>query len=220
MTASAFVKTTDVEPDLGPENRASGRILALIWARQAWVALKFLVVMTVLTGVVYPLLVLGIGTLVAGHQADGTLMRDRSGAVVGSALIGQQFSGDQWFLPRPSAAGQGYDAMSSGGSNLAADSPKLADAVNQARNAIARSDGVRPDQVPADAVTASGSGLDPNISPAYAQIQINRVAGARHLPVATVSALVAAHTELPWLGFLGQARVNVLELNLALSALS
>ena len=218
MTTFAQVQLPEIDPD--PQARTSGRVLATIGARQAWVALKFLLVMTVLTGVLYPLVVLGIGSLVATHQADGTLVRDRSGAVVGSALIGQQFSGDQWFLGRPSAAGQGYDAMASGGSNLSADSAKMADSVNAARKAIATSDGVRPDQVPADAVTASGSGLDPNISPAYAQIQIGRVAAARKLPVVQVSELVAEHTELPWLGFLGQARVNVLELNLALSALN
>ena len=162
MTTFAQVQLPEIDPD--PQARTSGRVLATIGARQAWVALKFLLVMTVLTGVLYPLVVLGIGSLVATHQADGTLVRDRSGAVVGSALIGQQFSGDQWFLGRPSAAGQGYDAMASGGSNLSADSAKMADSVNAARKAIATSDGVRPDQVPADAVTASGSGLDPNIS--------------------------------------------------------
>ena len=115
-------------------------------------------------------------------------MTDASGAVVGSSLIGQPFDGDQWFWPRPSAAGDGYDALSSSGSNLAADNPDLVKAVGDRQAAAAAADGVRPDDVPADAVTASGSGLDPDISPEYARQQVARVAAARGLDPAAVAA--------------------------------
>ena len=133
--------------------------------------------MTVVLGIVYPLVVLGIGQLVANHAANGSLVTDSTGAVVGSELIGQQFDGTRHGSPgRPSAAGDGYDAMSSGGSNLAADSPDLLALVEERRAQIAADDGVDPADVPPDALTASGSGLDPDISPAYALLQVNRVA--------------------------------------------
>jgi K+-transporting ATPase ATPase C chain len=187
--------------------------------RQAWVALRVLLVMTVLVGIVYPVAVLAVGRLVPS-SADGSFVTDASGTVVGSRLVGQAFDGPQWFWPRPSAAGDGYDALASGGSNLAADNPTLVDAVAQRQAAAAAADSVSPAQVPPDAVTASGSGLDPDISPEYALQQVTRVAAARGLDVATVESLVADHTQGRALGFVGEPRVNVLELNLALSQLT
>ena len=181
--------------------------------RQAAVAVRLLVVMTVLLGIAYPAAVWAVGRLVPG-RADGSLVTDHTGAVVGSSLLGQSFTGPQWFWPRPSASG--YDAQASGGSNLAADNPALVTAVQQRRTAVATADGVAPSQVPPDAVTASGSGLDPDISPAYAREQAARVASARGLSVQAVLALVDAHTSGRILGFVGEPRVDVLELNLAL----
>ncbi len=198
----------------------SGSALVSIAGRQALVALRFLVAMTVIVGIAYPLLVLGIGQLVAHNSANGSLVTDSTGAVVGSELIGQQFDGPQWFAGRPSAAGDGYDAMSSGGSNLAADSPDLLASVEQRRAQIAADDGVDPSAVPPDALTASGSGLDPDISPAYAELQVNRVAQARGLTQEQVRDLVQAHTQGRALGFIGEERVNVLDLNLALQQLA
>jgi potassium-transporting ATPase KdpC subunit len=190
-----------------------------VTGRQLWVAVKFLAGMTVLLGVLYPLAVFGIGRLVAPGHADGSLVTGPDGQTVGSSLIGQQWDGGQWFQGRPSAAGDGYDAMSSGGSNLAADSPDLLRQVEQRRAQIAAENGVPESAVPDDAVTASASGLDPDISPAYALLQVDRVAAARGLPADTVRQLVQAHIEHPALGFLGQDRVNVLDLNLALTTL-
>jgi K+-transporting ATPase ATPase C chain len=200
--------------------RPSGAALVSIAGRQALVALRFLLAMTVIVGIAYPLLVLGVGQLLAPSAANGSLVTDSSGAVVGSEHIGQQFDGPAWFAGRPSAAGDGYDAMSSGGSNLAADSPDLLALVEQRRAQIAADNGVDPADVPPDALTASASGLDPDISPAYAELQVNRVANARGLSVDQVRALVQAHTQGRALGFIGEERVNVLELNLALERLA
>jgi potassium-transporting ATPase KdpC subunit len=183
--------------------------------RQAGVALRVLVVMTLLLGVVYPLAVWGLGRLVPS-VADGSFVTDASGRVVGSSLIGQSFDGPTWFQPRPSAAGTGYDALSSGGSNLAMDNPDQVAAVAERRAAVVARDGAAPSAVPPDAVTASGSGLDPDISPAYAYLQVDRVAAARRLDPGAVRALVDQHVTGRTLGFLGEPRVNVLELNLAL----
>lgn len=183
--------------------------------RQALVALRFLVVMTLVLGVVYPVLLWGIGRVVPA-RADGSFVTSSSGQVVGSSLIGQAFEGATWFHPRPSAAGDGYDALSSGGSNLAMDNPDQVSAVAERKAAIVAGDGVSAAAVPPDAVTASGSGLDPDISPEYAYLQVARVAAARQLDVAAVRSLVDAHTTSRILGFIGEPRVNVLELNLAL----
>ena len=198
----------------------SAGTLVSIGGRQALVALRFLVAMIVILGILYPLAVLGIGQLVAHDAANGSLVTDSSGTVVGSELIGQQFDGPQWFAGRPSAAGDGYDAMSSGGSNLAADSPDLLADVEDRRAQIAADNGVDPSTVPPDALTASGSGLDPNISPEYALLQVNRVADARGLPADQVRDLVQAHIQGRSLGFIGEERVNVLELNIALNQLA
>jgi K+-transporting ATPase ATPase C chain len=186
--------------------------------RQAWVGLRLLLLMTLIVGVVYPAAITLVGRLVP-DRADGSLLTAPDGSVVGSRLIGQGFEGDQWFLPRPSAAGDGYDALSSGGSNLAADNPDLVQAVEERKAEVAEREGVSPDQVPADAVTASGSGLDPHISPAYAELQVARVAKARGLAEDQVRALVEQSTDQPALGFLGEPGVNVLVLNLALESL-
>ncbi|RCV55857.1 potassium-transporting ATPase subunit KdpC [Marinitenerispora sediminis] len=186
------------------------------WLRPYGAAVRFLIVMTVLLGVGYPLAVTGVAQVLLPHQANGSLVRD-DGRVVGSALIGQDFAGPEWFHPRPSAAGEdGYDGAASGASNLGPNSPELRALVEERRAAVAAENGVPESAVPPDAVTASGSGLDPHVSPAYAAIQVDRVAQARGLSPAAVRALVAEHTTGRALGVLGEPGVNVLELNLAL----
>jgi K+-transporting ATPase ATPase C chain len=189
-----------------------------ITLRQSWIAVRFLLVMTLVLGVGYPVAVWAVGRAVPG-RADGSFVTDSAGKVVGSSLIGQTFDGPTWFHPRPSAAGDGYDALSSSGSNLGASNDDLVKAVTERKAAIAAEDGVDPASIPADAVTASGSGLDPDISPEYAAIQVARVATSRNLDPVAVRRLVADHTTGPTIGFMGEPRVNVLELNLALAAL-
>ncbi|HLH76509.1 MAG TPA: K(+)-transporting ATPase subunit C [Candidatus Binataceae bacterium] len=186
-----------------------------------WVALRMVIVLTVLTGVVYPLIIAGLGGLLFPVQAGGSVIY-RDGRAVGSSLIGQNFAAPRYFHPRPSAAGdKGYDADSSGGSNLGPTNKVLIDTVRSRLQAVLKENpGVRADQVPIDLVTASGSGLDPEISPAAAQLQVARVARARGLDPAIVSAQVKAHTRGRWLGIFGEPGVNVLELNLALDRLS
>ena len=186
--------------------------------RQAWVGLRFLLVMTVALGVVYPSALYLVGRAVPA-SSDGSYVTDATGRVVGSRLIGQAFDGARWFLPRPSAAGAGYDGLSSGGSNLAADNPTLVKQVASRKASIAAADGVAPSDIPADAVTASGSGLDPDISPEYARLQVARVARARGIAEARVAAVVESEVQGRVLGFIGEPRVNVLELNLALEQL-
>lgn len=181
--------------------------------RQLITAVKAVVVLTLVLGVFYPVAMLGVGRVVAADQAAGSLVR-ADGQVVGSSSIAQSFPGDEWFQPRPSAGD--YDALASGGTNAGPNDGELAATVEQRRTEIARRDGVEPAAVPPDAVTSSGSGLDPDISPAYALQQVDRVAAARRLGVDQVRALVAQHTRGRTLGFLGEPRVNVVELNLAL----
>ncbi|MEU5100140.1 potassium-transporting ATPase subunit KdpC [Streptomyces sp. NPDC020996] len=188
-------------------------------------ALRMLLVFTVITGIAYPLTITGIAQGLFPHQANGSMIKD-SGRPVASSLLGQNFDlpprkgrttaapDPKWFQPRPSAAGStGYDPTSSGASNLGPNSDTLVRRIAQRRAAVAAFDGVRPGSVPADAVTASGSGLDPDISPAYAYEQVNRVAKARGLDPAAVRRLVAAHVTGRRLGFLGQKSVNVVRLN-------
>ena len=182
--------------------------------RQSVAGLLLLLSFTVVLGLGYPLLMTGVGQVAFHGQANGSMVH-ADGTTVGSSLIGQQFTGAQWFQPRPSAAS--YDALTSGGTNLGPNSPALLKAVQRARAAIAAQDGVSPSRVPPDAVTSSGSGLDPHISPAYADLQVARVAQARGLPVSQVQRLVDEHVQGRILGFLGEPRVNVLELNLALA---
>ncbi len=191
--------------------------------RSAGVAVRLTLLATVVLGVGYPLAVWGVGQGVFHDQANGSMVRDSSGEVVGSSLIGQSFAGEQadrWFQSRPSAAGDGYDAQSSSGSNLGPNNPDLLQAVQERRAAVAEADGVPVADVPADAVTASGSGLDPHISPEYAAQQVARVAAARGLSEADVRALVESHTASRQLGVLGEPVVNVLALNLALAEAS
>ena len=190
--------------------------------RQHGVALRAMLVFTVLLGVAYTAVVTGIGQLALGGRADGSPVVV-GGETVGSSLIGQSFTDadgaalPEWFQSRPSAAGDGYDGSASSGSNLGPENDDLVAAVEERRAAIAESDGVAPEDVPVDALTASASGLDPDISPEYARIQVERVAAARDLPVADVEALVAEHTQGRDLGYLGEPTVNVLELNAALA---
>jgi K+-transporting ATPase ATPase C chain len=184
--------------------------------RQLVPALVAFLALTILTGVAYPLAVTGVSQVVFPGRADGSLV-ERGGTTVASKLIGQQFASPRYFQPRPSAAGDGYDAMSSSASNLG---PTNEDYLSEVRKRVAayrRENGLAADiAVPADAVTASGSGLDPHISPANARLQAPRVARARGMDVADVLALVDDHTNGRSLGFLGDPGVNVVELNLAL----
>lgn len=188
---------------------------AVTTVRQFLAGLRVLLALTVLVGVAYPLLITGIGQIAFPGQANGSLVRV-GGRDVGSSLIGQQFAGSQWFHPRPSAAGDGYDTTASGGTNLGPSSRRLASHVDTARAEAARADGVAPAAVPPDAVTSSASGLDPHVSPAYAYQQVDRVAQARGVDPALVRRLVEEHVQGRVFGILGEPRVNLLELNLAL----
>ena len=179
-------------------------------------SLAMMLLFTILTGLIYPFAILGIGQAAFPAAANGNLV-SRNGVVVGSALIGQPFADPRYFWPRPSAAGDGYDAANSSGSNLGPTSQKLMDRIGETIASL-RATGIEG-PLPGDAATASGSGLDPDISPDYALLQAARVAEARSMPVETIKELVAANTEGPMLGFMGESRVNVLKLNLALDAL-
>jgi len=204
----------------------SARRGAVSLARQSLAGLRVLLVLTVLLGVVYPLTVWGVGQVAFRWQAEGSLLTatgerttSRSEAV-GSALVGQSFVGDEWFQPRPSAAGDGYDTLASAGSNLGPLNPDLVAAIDERRAAVAAQDGTAPADVPADALTASASGLDPHVSPEYAEQQVARVARERGFDETAVRDLVAERTQGRDLGFLGEPRVSVLELNLALGMMS
>ena len=170
---------------------------------------------TLLLGVAYPLAITGIAKVAFPAQAEGSLLHDSTGKVIGSALIGQAFAKPEYLHPRPSAAGMGYDASNSSGSNYGPLNPDLIKRVKGDADSL-RAAGLK--QIPADAVTTSASGLDPDISPAYALLQADRIARARGVPAERVRALVGARVTPPWLGFIGQARVNVLQANLALDA--
>jgi len=180
-------------------------------------SIRFTLVTTVLLGLIYPLALTGIARAIFPHQADGSLIL-RDGHVVGSALLAQSFTSDRYFHPRPSAAGNGYDATSSGGSNLAQSNQKLVQRIQGDIDKLAAQNPGKP--VPIDLVTTSGSGLDPDITPDSAYYQVHRVAQARHLGEETVNKLIATHVTPRTLGVLGEPRVNVLELNLDLDALA
>jgi potassium-transporting ATPase KdpC subunit len=182
-------------------------------------AVTLLLVMTVLLGVVYPLIVTLVAQAAFRSQADGSLLY-KDGKLIGSTLIGQSFSDPGHFWSRPSATTpQPYNAQSSSGSNLGPLNPALLKQAEDNVKALRAADPDNHAPIPVDLVTASGSGLDPHITPAAAYYQAARVARARHLPLGQVNALIASHEELPLLGVLGERRVNVLELNLALERL-
>lgn len=183
-------------------------------------SIRAALVLAAVTCGAYPLVVTGLAQTVFKKQAAGSLITDKHGAVIGSALLGQNFTADHYFDPRPSAAGNGYDAANSSGSNLGPTSQKLHDAIKERIAAYRARNGLTADAtVPADAVTASGSGLDPHISTKNAELQASRVAKARNLGIEKVQELITANTDKPGFGILGEAGVNVLKLNLALDAL-
>ncbi|MGW4700533.1 potassium-transporting ATPase subunit C [Streptomyces sp. NPDC004285] len=210
--------------------------------RVLWAGLRALLVLTVICGVLYPLAVTGIAQVAFPGRANGSEVKDASGRVVGSELIGQTYnlplkSGEEapapdlkWFQPRPSnglganSVNTRYKLILSGATNRSGDNADLITWVKDAKAAVVEDNSVpgytvKPSDVPADAVTSSGSGLDPHISPDYAKIQVHRVAEKNHLTVAQVDELVADHTDGRILGFIGEPRVNVLELNIALREL-
>ncbi len=183
---------------------------------QLWPALRINIFLTILLGVGYPLAITGISQIVFPHQANGSLIT-KNGQVIGSDLIGQNFTKPEYFQPRPSAAGNdGYDATASGGSNYGATNQKLIDRMKASVDKFHKDNPDYHGPIPADLLTASASGLDPDISPASAQVQIARVAKARGISADQLSQLVAQYTKAPDLGLLGEPRVNVLKLNLAL----
>jgi potassium-transporting ATPase KdpC subunit len=198
------------------------------WLRQHIVALRGLLVFTVICGIAYPVVMWGVAQVAFHNQANGSLV-SYHGRTAGSSLLCQEFTNakgnplPQYFQPRPSNAvnaedktDYGCDPGFSAASNLGPNNPDLVKAIKQRQQQIAAFDHVKISQIPADAVTASGSGLDPNISPQNAAIQVNRVAATRHVSPAAIQALVAEHTQGRTLGFLGEPRVNVLALNIAL----
>jgi potassium-transporting ATPase KdpC subunit len=183
--------------------------------KQLMIAIKATILLTVVTGLLYPLAVTGLAQILFPHQANGSL-KVVNGKTVGSELIGQSFTKPEYFHGRPSAAGNGYDGLSSGGSNYGPTNQKLADRVRDDVKKFREENPSYTGPVPADLLTASGSGLDPHISPASADVQVARVAAARGVSAETVRQLVAAHAEGRQYGLFGEPRVNVLELNLAL----
>jgi len=189
-------------------------------ARQGFNAIMTTIVLTLIVGILYPLAMTGLSQILFRDQANGSRIRSGDGTIVGSSLIGQNFTSVQYFHPRPSAAGtDGYDGSASSGSNLGPTNQKLIDGVAANAKAYREENSLAADYpVPVDAVTASGSGLDPHITPANAALQVARVAKARNMSDTNVRAIVAKYTTGRTLGFLGEDRVNVLELNLALDA--
>ena len=180
-------------------------------------------VLTLLTGCVFPLVLFAVARPLFGHQATGSLITGDTGVVIGSELIGQDFSRPEYFHPRPSAAGNGYDATNSGGTNLGPNNPKLMNGagdfagIRQLANEYREQNGLAPDAaIPIDAVTRSGSGLDPDISPENAALQVARVARARGVSEDAIRRIIADHTKTPQFGFLGSPRIAVLPLNLEL----
>ena len=218
-TTAPAIATTHAPQSLGAS--------VVLFIRQSWAGLRILLGFTLLLGIAYPLAVTGVGQLVFPWQANGSLLTSTGAhatsatdkGVIGSALIGQTFDGAQWFHSRPSNAGKGYDTLASAGSNLGPNNPDLLATVLDRRAAVAAEEGVDPALVPPDALTASASGLDPDISPAYARLQVDRIAAERNLPAADVATLVEANTTSRPLGVLGDPQVNVLRLNLALETM-
>jgi K+-transporting ATPase ATPase C chain len=188
--------------------------------RSLWTAIKLTIVLTVLTGLIYPMAVMGLGLLLFPWQANGSLIV-RDGKVVGSAIIGQNFASPRYLQGRPSAAGdKGYNASNSGGSNLGPTNEALIEAARRRLAAILKENpGVTAAEVPVGAVTASGSGLDPEISSAYADLQVARIAKARGISPAAVRLIILRCTRPRWLSIFGEPGVNVLKVNLALDDL-
>jgi potassium-transporting ATPase KdpC subunit len=178
--------------------------------------MRFTLVTMLLFGGGYHAVVWGVGRIAFAEQAEGSLVRRADGTVIGSRLIGQAFTRPEYFRPRPSAVD--YNAASTGGTNYHASNAVHLKAVHERLDAVMHREGAAATDVPSELVTASGAGLDPHIPPSAAHLQANRVASARGVPVERVRALIQAHTEAPTFGLLGRARVNVLELNLALDA--
>lgn len=193
-------------------------------ARQLGTSIRALVILTLVLGIGYPLVITALGQVALNDRANGQPLTV-DGKSVGSAIIGQSFTDaggaalPEWFQSRPSAAGEGYDGGASSGSNLGPENEDLVAAIEERRNNIAELEGVDPVEIPADALTASGSGLDPHISPEYAQLQVPRIAAERDLDRARVKSLIEENTQGPDLGYLGEPSVNVLKLNLALAQL-
>ena len=184
---------------------------------QFWPAVRMTLVLTILTGMLYPALVTGIAQAIFHKQANGSLI-EMNGKVIGSELIGQKFSKPEYFQGRPSAAGDGYDAANSGATNFGPTNQKLADRIKADIEKFRKENPEFSGPIPADLLTSSASGLDPELSPASAAAQISRVAKARGIAPAHIRELVERNTEARQLGFLGEPRVNVLKLNLALDA--
>jgi K+-transporting ATPase ATPase C chain len=186
-----------------------------------WVAIKMTIVLTLLTGILYPVAMVGLAHMLFPRQAEGSLI-DRDGQIVGSELVGQNFTSARYFHPRPSAAGdKGYDAANSSGSNLGPTNKTLIETVRSRASTLREHEpGINHGEIPVDMVTASGSGLDPEITPATAVLQIPRIARARGLSEDAVHSLVSTYTRRRTLGVLGEPGVNVLELNLALDNLA
>ena len=193
-------------------------------SRQYWVAIRAMLIFTVVLGVGYTAVITGIGQAALPAQANGSLVTVDN-ETVGSSLIGQRFTDDdgaplpEWFQSRPSAAGDGYDGSASSGSNYGPENEDLITAIDDRSATIVELEGVSPESIPADALTASGSGLDPHISPEYAQLQVARVAEASGVAESEVQALVDSSIQGRTLGYLGEPTVNVLELNIGLAEL-
>jgi K+-transporting ATPase ATPase C chain len=202
-----------VHEDLAHKAPQAAPVVHSVWKT----AILFTLVTTVLFGIVYPLAMTGVAALIFPHQANGSLIL-KDGQVIGSELIAQSFTSDKYFHPRPSAAGNGYDATSSGGTNLAQSNAKLAQRIQGDIDALQKQNPGKP--VPIDMVTTSGSGLDPDITPDNAYYQAPRVAKARGVTEDKVRELIGRHVQQRQFGLFGEPRVNVLELNLALDQFS
>jgi len=211
--------TSTIQTATAPRPSALG--LATVLLAQVRPACTVLVTLALITGVVYPLGMTAVSQIVFPRQAAGSPVRDHTGAVRGSSLIGQSFTGPQWFHGRPSATGNAaYDPTASGGSNLGPTNPALAAAVGERATALTQENPAHSGPIPIDLVTASGSGLDPHVSPAAAMLQVPRVAAARGLDEDAVLRLMGRHVEPALFGVFGRRRVNVLRLNLALESLA
>jgi K+-transporting ATPase ATPase C chain len=214
--------TTSPDADTMAESQQPASLpppLAAAW-HQVWPAIASVLVLTLLTGTVFPLVLTVLARPLFPYQSEGSLI-SQQGQLTGSKLIGQPFSSPGYFHGRPSAAGNGYDALASGGTNFNPSNPKLRTDMQQLLEDYRRQNGLRADAiVPIDAVTRSGSGLDPHISPANALLQVARIAQVRDLTEEQLQHLIAEHTQHRQLGFLGEPRVSVLELNLALDRMA